>query len=102
MRCALVTYEPPEADRAPVAEELLADRRSLGALVLSPAATATTVFAGDDETTTKDGAFPGVGERLSAFYLFEVADRDEAVDLAARVPTARQGGSVEVRTLVQL
>jgi hypothetical protein len=33
--------------------------------------------------------------------VFDVADLDEALELAARIPSARLGGSVEVRPLVE-
>jgi hypothetical protein len=46
-----------------------------------------------------DGPFAETKEQLGGFYLVEAKDLDEAVALAARVPSAHFG-SIEVRPLV--
>jgi len=96
VNCALVVYGGPGA------VELLQDPRCLGGLTLPAADSATTVRNDSDEPVASAGAYGEVGKALTGFYLFEVADRDEAVDIASRIPAARLGGSVEIRTLVQL
>ena len=67
---------------------------------LQPAMTATTVRVQDGATLTTDGPFPETKEALGGYYLFEADDLDAAIELAARVPSARMGGAVEVRPLV--
>ena len=37
---------------------------------------------------------------FAGYYIFELDNLDTAIELAARVPAARLGGSVEVRPLV--
>ena len=69
---------------------------------LGPADTATTVRVRDGNTLTTDGPFAETKEVLGGFYLFEADDLDAAIELAARVPAARRGGSVEVRPLVEM
>jgi hypothetical protein len=67
---------------------------------LQPAMTATTVRVKDGATLTTDGPFPETKEALGGYYLLEADDLDAAIELAARIPTARMGGAVEVRPLV--
>jgi len=71
-----------------------------GGAQLQPATTATTVRVQDGATLTTDGPFPETKEALGGYYLFEADDLDAAIELAARVPTARMGGAVEVRPVV--
>ena len=52
-------------------------------------------------TLTTDGPFAETKEALGGFYLIEADDLDAALEIAARVPAARMGGSVEVRPLVE-
>ncbi len=68
---------------------------------LQPAATATTVRVNGGSTLTTDGPFAETKEALGGFYLIEADDLDTALEIAARVPAARLGGSVEVRPLVE-
>jgi hypothetical protein len=68
---------------------------------LQPVATATTVRVDGGNTLTTDGPFAETKEALGGFYLIEADDLDAALEIAARVPAARMGGSVEVRPLVE-
>ena len=45
-----------------------------------------------------DGPFAETKETLGGFFLIEAADRDEAIALAAKWPSARIG-SIEVRPI---
>ena len=66
---------------------------------VQPSATATTVTVRDGKTATATGpARPG-GEQVIGFYVLEVADADEAVELAAKIPAAAQG-RVEARPIL--
>jgi hypothetical protein len=68
---------------------------------LADPATATTVRVQDGKTLTTDGPFVEVKEALGGFLLFEADDLDAAIELAARIPTARMGGAVEIRPVVE-
>ena len=81
--------------------ELVQDERVLGAEQLEPATTATTVRVQDGEVLLTDGPFADTKEVFGGFYLVEAHDLDMALELAARMPAARFGGSVEVRPLVE-
>jgi hypothetical protein len=66
---------------------------------LEPTATATTVRLdggpGGDVVTT-DGPFAETKEQLGGFYIIEAADLDEAIRVAAGIPSAAYG-TIEVR-----
>ena len=49
-------------------------------------------------TGVQDGPFAETKEQLGGFFLIEARDRDEALALAARWPSARLG-SIEVRPI---
>ncbi|MBV8063479.1 MAG: YciI family protein [Nevskia sp.] len=65
---------------------------------LRPVSTATTVRVREGKTVTTDGPFAETREQLGGYYLIEARDLDEAVGIAARIPSARHG-SIEVRPL---
>lgn len=66
---------------------------------LKPVATATTVRVRDGKTVTTDGPFAETREQLGGFYLIEAKDLDEAIGIAARIPSARIG-SIEIRPIL--
>lgn len=68
---------------------------------LQPAESATTVRVEDGRTLTTDGPFADTKEIFAGYYLFELDNLDAALEVAARVPAARMGGSVEVRPVVE-
>jgi hypothetical protein len=70
-------------------------------LQLQPPEMATTVRVQDGRTLTTDGPFVAIKEALGGWLLYEADDIDAAIELAARIPAARHGGSVEVRPIVE-
>jgi hypothetical protein len=68
---------------------------------LTPTSTATTVRVVDGEIVATDGPFAETKEALGGFYLIEARDLDEAIEVAARIPAAREG-SIEVRPIWEL
>jgi hypothetical protein len=111
MQYALMIYaEPgyeetlPEAEREAAYAEFIAladDARSIASARLHPAETATCVRVVGGRTLMTDGPFADTKEVLGGVYLIEATNLDEAIELAARIPTARVGGVVEVRPVVQ-
>jgi hypothetical protein len=67
---------------------------------LAEPANATTVRVDDGTTLTTDGPFAETKEVFAGYYVFELDNLDAAIDMAARIPAARLGGSVEVRPLM--
>ena len=68
---------------------------------LQPVHTATTVRVRNGKMSTTDGPFAETKEQLGGYYLIEARDLNDAVQVAARIPSARDG-SVEVRPIVGL
>src|SRR3954454_19883862 len=66
---------------------------------LQPIATATSVRVRSGERLVTDGPFAETKEQLGGFYLIECDSLDDAIEVAARVPSARHG-TVEVRPVV--
>lgn len=62
--------------------------------------TATTVRVRDGKTMTTDGPFAETREQLGGYYVVEAKNLDEALKIAARIPSAKLG-SIEVRPLVE-
>ena len=71
----------------------------VGGNQLQATETATTVRIRDGETLTTDGPFAETKEQLAGYYLIEVESLDEALEWAARIPSARIG-TIEVRPVV--
>jgi hypothetical protein len=67
---------------------------------LQPVSTATTVRLRNGKLSTTDGPFAETKEHLGGFYLINARDLNEAIQIAARIPSARIG-SIEVRPVVE-
>lgn len=77
--------------------------RASGAYVsgeaLQPTTTARAVRVRDGERAVTDGPFAETKEILGGYYLVDVASEEEALEWAARIPSARWG-TIEVRPVV--
>ena len=73
----------------------------LGGEALQPTQTATTVRVRNGKVSTTDGPFAETKEQLGGYYLIDVADLDEAIRWAAKIPSVRVG-SVEVRPIWEM
>lgn len=67
---------------------------------LQPTSSATTVRVRDDQTMATDGPFAETKEQLGGYYLVTAANLDEAIAMAAAIPSAKDG-CIEVRPLVE-
>jgi hypothetical protein len=68
---------------------------------LQPANLATTVRVRDGKTLTTDGPFAETKELLGGIYILDCKDLDEAIEMAAKIPTAKHS-SIEVRPIAEL
>jgi hypothetical protein len=79
--------------------------RNSGVLVaaeaLQPVNTAATVRVRNGNVSVTDGPFAETKEQLAGFYLLDARDLNEAIQMAAKIPPAREG-SVEVRPVREL
>jgi hypothetical protein len=72
-----------------------------GGEALQPTTSATTVRVRDGRTLVTDGPYAETKEALVGYYLLDVKDLDEALDLAAKIPGAHYG-AIEVRPIWEL
>jgi hypothetical protein len=111
MQYALLIYDKPgvydsfsDEQRKAVSDEYWAIREEpgvLGGAGLQPAHTATTVRLDDGTTLVTDGPFADTKEAFGGYYLLEADDIDAAIAIAAKLPAARLGGSIEIRPVVE-
>jgi hypothetical protein len=80
-------------------EELQSRGILVGANQLQPSSTATVIRVEDGKTLTTDGPFAETKEILGGYYLIDVESLDEALEWAAKIPSARYG-HIEVRPIV--
>lgn len=67
---------------------------------LQATTTATTVRVHNGKTVATDGPFAETKEQLGGYYILECKDLDEAIELAAKIPAAKEG-SVEIRPILE-
>jgi hypothetical protein len=80
--------------------QLIEDMKSTGQHLagsqLHGTSTATSVRVREGKQFTTDGPFAETKEQLGGYFLIEAENLDEAIALAARVPSVRNG-TIEVR-----
>jgi hypothetical protein len=93
----------PDSVKQQIFQEFMAFRQDIlksgkhkagGPLEFTP--TAATVRVRNGKTIVTDGPFAETKEQLGGYYLIEAKDLDEAISLAARIPSSKYG-STEVR-----
>ena len=72
-----------------------------GGAQLQPVDTARSVRVHNGAPLVTDGPFAETKEVLGGFYLLDAGSQAEAEEIAARIPSARMGGTVEVRPVVE-
>jgi len=103
----LVYLEPGKLHAVPDRECLACGdgMRKSGLLVaaeaLQPIETATTVRVRNGALSVTDGPFAETKEHLAGFYLIDARDLNDAIQVASKIPPAREG-SVEVRPVREL
>ena len=81
-------------------ETLRASGRLVITFALQSTRTAATVRMRAGKRLVTDGPFAEAKEIIGGFFLIEARDREEALELAARWPSARLG-AIEVRPVVE-
>lgn len=79
-------------------EALKASGSHVAGQALKPTATATTVRVREGKTLHTDGPFAETKEQLGGFYMVDCETLDEALEWAAKIPSAKYG-SIEVRPI---
>ena len=71
----------------------------VGGDALEKVSMATTVRVRDGKILTTDGPFAETKETLGGYYMLDCKDLDEAIEYAAKIPSAKLG-SIEIRPVV--
>ena len=112
MKYMLLVYSPeaswkPEEwqecvrDSMSICRELDAKGQLRAASPLHSTATATTVRVRDGRRLVTAGPFTETTEQLGGYYIIDVANLDEAISIAGRLPPAKKG-TVEIRPVFEL
>ncbi|HXM35159.1 MAG TPA: YciI family protein [Pyrinomonadaceae bacterium] len=88
------------AEYGQLRQELTTRGQFVGGSQLHPVATASSVRVRNSKELITDGPFAETHEQLGGYFLIEVKNLDEALGIAARIPSAREG-TVEVRPIVE-
>ena len=88
------------AEYGKVRQELTASGQFIGGSQLHPIATASSARVRDGKPLITNGPFAETHEQLGGYFLIEAKNLDEALAIAARIPSAREG-TIEVRPLVE-
>jgi hypothetical protein len=98
----------PDADRQQLMAEFRQFTRDIqssgqyvGGSQLQPSTAATSVRVRDGKRLVTDGPFAETREQLGGYYIVDVRNLDEAIALAARIPSVRTG-TIEVRPLIEM
>ena len=80
-------------------DQLKTDGRLLTGAKLDGSASAVTVREKNGKPLVVDGPFAETKEQLGGYHLVECRDREEAIQIAQRIPTLAVGGLIEVRAI---
>lgn len=83
--------------------ELQSKGQYLGASPLHSVTTATSLRIREGKRVVTDGPFAETTEQLGGYFLINVANLDEAMSVAGRIPSVKNGkGIVEIRPVYEL
>ena len=88
-------------ESARMAHQIRAAGQYLAAAPLHPVASATSIRVRDGKRLVTDGPFAETREQLGGYFIVDVKDLDEAIDIAGRLPGARLG-TVEIRPIMEI
>lgn len=94
-------HAPALAESVDVCHQLHAKGQFVSAAPLQPPETATCVRVRNGSRVVVDGPFPETKEQLGGYFLIRVANLDDAIAVAARIPGSRRG-TAEIRPLFPL
>jgi hypothetical protein len=112
MNYMLLIYHPGEPPKAPeedgipgcareIAERIKATGKYIGAGVLQPASTATSLRRREGERVITDGPFAETREQLAGYLIVEADSLEEAMHIAEEHPVA-ETGTIEIRPVAPI
>lgn len=84
-----------------ICDELEAQGKWIASAPLHSVTTATSVRVRNGLRQITDGPFAETSEQLGGYYILDLDNLDEAIEIASRLPPAKKG-TVEIRPLFQL
>ncbi len=84
-----------------IANELAEQGKWIASSPLDSVKTATSVRLRNGKRIITDGPFAETTEQLGGYFIIDVSDLDEALEIAGRLPPAKKG-TVEIRPLFPL
>lgn len=94
-------YEDCISESRKICDELRAQGILVGANPLHSVRSATSVRIRNGKRQITDGPFAETREQLGGYYILDVANLDEAIAIASRLPPVHKG-TVEIRPLNEL
>jgi hypothetical protein len=88
-------------ESAGVARDLASNGQYVAASPLHFVSSAKSVKVREGNRFVTDGPFAETHEQLGGYYLIDVKDLDEAIEIAGRIPGARKG-TVEIRPVLEI
>jgi hypothetical protein len=79
-------------------EDIKKSGHYIGGEALQPVGTATTVRMRSGKMSATDGPFAETKEQLGGFYLINAKDLNDALQIAAKIPSSKTG-TIEVRPI---
>jgi hypothetical protein len=89
------------ANSTKLTHELNAKGQFVAAAPLHPVSTATCLRIREEKPLVTDGPFAETREQLGGFYIIDVANLDEAIAVASRIPPAKKG-TIEIRPVFDI
>jgi hypothetical protein len=97
--------KPPSPELMAAMGNFAQEQQKLGIFVMGggllPSAQGHRLSMSGGKITVTDGPFAETKEQLAGFYLVDARDLNDAIQIAAKIPPAREG-SVEVRPVREL
>ncbi|MCE9553778.1 MAG: YciI family protein [Planctomycetes bacterium] len=90
-----------KAESTQLCHDLAEQGQFLGASPLHSVTTATCVKVRGEGRLITDGPFAETTEQLGGYFLIDVANLDEAIAVASRIPAATKG-TIEIRPVFEL
>ncbi len=88
-------------ESAEIAQQIRAAGQYLAVASLHPVSTATSVRVRSGRRLVTGGPFAETREQLGGYFIVDVKDLDEAIDIAGRLPSARLG-TIEIRPIMEI
>jgi hypothetical protein len=82
-------------------QEMESRGKYLGGNPLQPSSAASTLKVRDGKRLVTDGPFAETREQIGGYFLIDASDADEAMEIAAQIPSAKYG-IVEIRPIMDL